>query len=407
MKLARRVSVALALTAACAAVYACVGDDPVGNSPAPDGGSPSTTDSGGTNPGDGGGQPDANGAACDGGGITCDGLCVDQTSDAKNCGRCAHDCGTGKCTSGVCQASLIVEATDGGSPITSITTDQTDDNPKGLATHVFWSVTGAGGGVFQDNVAGGNKLTLSISGAAQRTNVVVDQSDVYWFSQNFGAPPQPVLKGKVNQAGSQAGVGAINGPFIQSILFNPANKNVVGSYATSNTEHGAFKCPLDGGGCVNMTTYSGQPGGNVATDGTNIFFCDPDGGLILRSTLGGNSSGTYMQGQETPNLLRVDGNSIYWSNSGTKTIQRGPLSGSTRKQMAATTNAADGLAADAVNVYWTDSIKGTLEYAPITGAGPNTPYVTMGASNTPMRLVRDAGFLYFTHQGSIYRIALP
>ncbi len=408
MKLARRLSVASLLVASCAAVYACVGDDPVPSTPStPDGGAPSGSDSG-SNPGTDGGDQDANGTACQGGGITCDGVCIDPSSDAKNCGRCAHDCGSAKCTMGKCEAKLIVAAADGGTVITSLTTDQSDDDPKGVATRIFYAVTGSGGGVFQDSVNGGNSVALSTTSAAQRTNVVVDQTDVYWFLQNFGGPQQPVVKAQVNAAGSQTGYGVMNAPYIQSILYYPANKNVIGSYSATATTHGVFKCPGDGGACTNMVTFSGNPGGNVAKDSANVYFSSPDEGLILRSTLTGGSAGTYIQGQATPNLLRVNGTNLYWTNKGTNTIQKGSLTGAAvAKQMASTTNTADGIAADAVNVYWTDSTNGTVNYAPITGSGPNTPYVTMGASAAPMRLVRDAGFLYFSHQGSIYRVALP
>lgn len=44
---------------------------------------------------------------------------------------------------------------------------------------------------------------------------------------------------------------------------------------------------------------------------------------------------------------------------------------------------------------------------PNSGASSNTAYVTLGPTALPMRLVRDTGFLYFTHNGGIYRVALP
>lgn len=388
-------------------VYACVGDEPERVVPSVDGGTdtgPSSSEDDAGEKVDGG---NGNGDACDGG-STCEGVCVDTSSDPENCGRCAHDCGKGTCESGVCKPALIADVGDGGAAITSLTTDQTDDNPQGLAQRVFWSATGTGGGVFQDNVVGGDKVTLSTAPPTSRSNVVVSQSNVFWFSQNFGGAPQPVLKGQVNIAASQASVGTMNASFIQSILYDATTKNVVGSYAVNATQHGIFKCGPGGGvTCTSAITYSGQPGGNVATDGTGVYFCDPDNGLILRTALTGGSSSSYVTNQATPNLLRVDGTNLYWSNSGTKTIQRGGLGGGTPKQLASAASAADGLAADAVNVYWTETATGKLSYAPITGAGPTTAYVTLGASTVPMRLVRDTGFLYFSHGTAIYRVALP
>jgi hypothetical protein len=399
-----RILVACGVFSASVFFYACVGDDPTSNAPADDGGLNENE----TGPNvDGARDNDSgNGEPC-AGGIMCDGVCVDSKADAKNCGRCAHDCGEGACDQGVCKSSLVIADPDAGGTITSITTDQGDDRPKGLAQRIFWSVNGAGGGVFQDNVIGGNTITLSTSGGAQMTNVVVEGTSAYWFSQNFGSSPQPLSKAQVNTAASQTSAGTINGPFIQSIMYDAASQSIVGSYAVSGTTHGTFKC-VGAAACVNATTFTGQPGGNVAKDDSSVYFCDPDNGIILKSNFAGSSSTTYAQAQATPNLLRVDGTFLYWSNSGTKTIQRASLAdASNTKQMASTTNAADGLAADAVNVYWTDSATGTLNYAPITGAGPSTAYVTLGTSIAPMRLVRDTGFLYFTHRGAIHRVALP
>ncbi|MEI9885805.1 MAG: hypothetical protein WDN08_04755 [Rhizomicrobium sp.] len=210
---------------------------------------------------------------------------------------------------------------------TSLTTDQGDDNPKALAQKIFWSVTGTGGGVFQDNVIGGNTLILSTTAAGPKVTLAVDPTTVYWFGQNFGGPPQPVVKSLVNTAGTTpTGIGSINGSFIQSILYDAANKYVIGNYAVSSTMHGAFRCGPIGGtvACANLTTFTGQPGGNIVSDGTYVYFTNPDDGIIQRSTLNGGSTGSYITAQDTPTLLRIDATNIYWTNVGTQTIQRGP-----------------------------------------------------------------------------------
>jgi hypothetical protein len=386
-------------SALSATAYACVGD--TGTPPVDAGPDTSVTKDAAPDTGDAGGT-------CDDGGETCNGGCVDTANDAKNCGRCAHDCGQGKCTAGVCQPVLVAGDPDGGVAITSVTTDQTDDNPAGVAQHVFWASTGTAGGVFQDNVIGGNTIKLSTSSATTQTNVVVNQANVFWFIQNFGGPPQPILKGQVGSAGSQTSLGSMNGSFVQSILYEPKSQYVWGSYASNSTTLGVFKCQNGSNvTCTSVTTASGQPGGNVATDGTYVYYANPNNGLISWASFTGNV-GAFIQNQATPTLLRVDGTSMYWFNSGTKTLERAALTGPTAKQLASAASAVDGLAADAVNVYWTESASGTVSYAPITGAGPNTPYVTtLGPSTVPMRLVRDTGFLYFSHNSAIYRVALP
>ncbi len=407
MRIFGRVLVLGGILGACALVGACVGDD-----------SANVPDASGS---DGGGDADATtadangdgangdgGLSCDGGAL-CNGTCVDTSSDPVNCGRCAHDCGKGQCSAGVCQAVLMAGDPDGGDTITSIATEQPADSPTVMAQHVFWSMTGLSGGVFQDNVTGGNTVKLSTNGVTGLSTVVVNQGNVYWYVMNPGGPPQPLLKAQVGSAGSQAAFATENGGVLQSMLYDPGSHYLYGNYQLNVTTLGAFKCGPDTGSptCSTVITYTGTTAGNVATDGTRMYFCDIDNGAIDWTTFT-NSSGTYIQGQATPNALRVDGNYVYWFNSGTKTVVRATINGPTPKQLAAPSNAVDALAADAVNVYFTEHATGNLSYAPITGAGPTTPYVTnLGPSSTPMRLVRDTAFLYFSHNTGIYRVALP
>lgn len=420
MATSRRLAFVVFCILGAALAWACVGDDP-----AP-GGSPETNDSGasssgttsssgtgsssGTTSSSGGSSgTDASGCAT---GIMCDGTCVDDKTDKKNCGRCTHDCGSGDCAAGVCKQVLLAgdSMADGGTVVTSIATDQTSDNPKALAQRVFWSVSGTGNGVFQDTVQGGNTVKLSTS-AIGSTTVVVDSSTVYWFGQNFGGPPQPVLKGTVNSAGSQTGVSTMNANFLNAITYDAANKNIVGSYKASSTTFGAFKCgPTNGTVTCGAlgATFTGAVGGNVAIDAANIYYLAPADGLIIRDALSGGNSGAYSTTEASPVLVRVDGMNLFWANSGDKKINRSSLgSKGAVTPLATAANEPSGLAADAVNVYWTDSTLGTVNYAPRTGSGPNSTYVTLGPSSSPMRLVRDTGFLYFSHNGGIYRVALP
>jgi len=347
-------------------------------------------------------------AGCDG--SVCNGTCVTTDNDPANCGRCSHSCGTGQCSSGVCQPTLIDGDPngDGGTIITSLTTEQGDDNPQGPAQHIFWGETGTAGGVFQDNVLGGNMIKLSTSGVAASTNVVASGSSVFWFSLNLGGPPQPILEGQVSTANSQTAFSTVNGSAIQSIMFDATNAAVAGSLTVNGTQFAFFKCPVSTKTCT-LYTFSGTLQGNVATDGTKIYVADSGDGIIDDMTLGaGSNESDIVQNQATPTLLRIDGTFIHWFDSGTKAIERQSLTGSTAKQLATTADAITGLAADPVNVYWTDPTAGVLSYAPITGSGPNTAYVSsLGPSSSPMRLVRDSAFLYFTHNAAIYRVALP
>src|SRR5687768_11952787 len=95
-------ALAVAATSVGIVLVACVGDDPVGSTPAPDA---SASSSSGGNDGSSGassGTP-ANDACAN----TCAGQCVDFQTDPANCGSCGKSCTTtaGKsfaCVAGEC-----------------------------------------------------------------------------------------------------------------------------------------------------------------------------------------------------------------------------------------------------------------------------------------------------------------
>ena len=105
--------------------------------------------------------------------------------------------------------------------------------------------------------------------------------------------------------------------------------------------------------CTNRETFTVKPGCNIASDSTNVYFCAPEEGLILRAALAGGAASQYASAQSTTGAL------------------------------------------------------GALRFMSLTGSGQRVTYVDLGASSKPMRLVRDKGFLYFTHNTAPYRVALP
>jgi hypothetical protein len=344
--------------------------------------------------------------ACDGG-LICNSVCTPVMTDPLNCGRCAHDCGPGaKCMSGICQAVLVTTALNGGLPV-ALATDAPPDNPTGASAHVFWAVSaGAPAGVYQDNVAGGNLLTLS-TGPAVQSDVAVHGAAVYWPTYNNGNGIIGILKGNVGMAASQLGVGNFMAAGQYGIILDGAGSQLFGNY-TQAGNYGIYRCALNMTACTSVIAFAGKPAFNMATDGTYIYMADSNGGEISSVRINGGNTAPVAMAQATPNLLRVDGMHLYWSNSGTKTLWKGDLpAGANKQQIASTANAATGLAADAVNVYWTDSVTGTVNYAPIGGGGMTTTYVTQGTSPNPMRLVRDGASLYWIYKSSIYRVALP
>jgi hypothetical protein len=346
------------------------------------------------------------GAGCEAGAMACGGTCVAVMSDPANCGRCAHDCGMGaSCSAGVCQP-VQVTTTPGA---VSLTTDIYSDNPTGVATHVFWAAPGPSGGVFQDNVTGGNKIMLSTTSGGGSNDVAVTGSSVYWPNYNPGNGALTLLEGNVSAAMTQNPV-ATGGLFggVQGIVIDPNTKYLFGSFMSgSGTNYGVYECLNMGTTCTSVVSFAGLAAINIATDATYVYMADQNSGVIKSVQISNGSSASIVMSQSTPNLLRVNGTFLFWSNSGGMTIMRSQLTGASPIQVASTSAPATGLAADAVNAYWTDSTAGTVNYAPIGGGGSTTPYVTQGVSTDPMRLVRDTKSLFWIHSGVIWRVALP
>ena len=345
-------------------------------------------------------------------GTMCNGTCVTLATDGQNCNRCGHDCGTGgTCLAGVCQPVPINTRATGA---TALATDQPADNPTSTALHVFWAIAGTGGGVFQDNVTGGNVITLNTGTSANTNAIAVHGQNVYWQAYNAGNGSFTIVQGTVGTAATQSSAGnsSFSAGSLEGLLYDTVGNYIYGAYNTgAGTGFGMYRCPIGTAtpGCASVGSFSGLAAKNIATDGTTyVFMADQNVGFIESVGLASNNESSFVLNQGTPTLLRVNGAYLYWVNSGPMTIARCMTAGcASAAQVASANHAPDGLAADAVNVYFTDSTAGTISYAPIGGGGPVTTYVTQTTSTTPMLLVRDSKSLYWNNGTTLYRVALP
>src|SRR5580658_1094135 len=103
--------------------------------------------------------------------------CTDTTSDPSNCGACGHNCQGSTCTASLCVPSVIASP---GGLIGDIAVDQS-------GTHVYWTISGMGGGVFAKPFAGGNAAQISYPPNSEDDprGIAVDQNNAYWV--DFGS----------------------------------------------------------------------------------------------------------------------------------------------------------------------------------------------------------------------------
>ncbi len=327
---------------------ACVGDSASGEtSTTDDGGSPSNDGAAAGNGGDGGlasGGGDAagtsdsgpapcgtvNSACCAGntcnGGAQCNGAicacppaaqtacgttCVDTQGDAKNCGRCGHDCLVGTCNAGKCSAFTVTSDALGNRLFTD-------------GGRVYWTRDQSGpthAGFFTAKLDGTDPQTVFDAGASYCKSAVAALGKAYFSCYNgatydirqctlpCGAGSSTVLKGGIAS--------------MSAMTVNPA------------TGTAYYAVP---------TTYNQAPAGGIFD--------------IVGNRIGGAT-------QANANDLIVANGSIYWLNSGTYLNDNVQLNGGVKRASllspstetvvvtAGNTYYDNGtLAVDANNVYY-------------------------------------------------------
>lgn len=206
---------------AISSAQGCVGDD----APAPvttDGSTPGA-DTGTTSPDTGTSSGGDAEAGCTK--TVCTSGCVDLQSDPANCGACDNDCGGGQCQAGVCQAVAVASGVD---------------EPVSVAVAgnaVFWLRAGAlercpiTGCATTSKVTGeGETYPASYTSKVNGRLVATTATDVFWIGRN--APSGNILH--------------------------------------------VYKCPLAGCAFGTPTDFhqapSGEQLGQIATQGTNVYF---------------------------------------------------------------------------------------------------------------------------------------
>jgi hypothetical protein len=331
------------------------------------------------------------GPSCEAGLSACKGLCVDETSDPENCGRCGHRCQGGSCsgTPPVCQPVTLAtgpvyiqglavgptnvywDNTMSGVPapagtINSISID--GGNPTVLAsaqpdpivlaadnTNLYWT---DGSGVVKTMHVGGGGIATIASGQDNPYFVVVDANNVYWDTFNDGTVMSaPILGGTpVTLATGQ---------------LHPASLAVTAThvYWAGDTSIAIFRVPI-GGGTVETLVAGGPPdaayagGGDIAVNATHLYWTQPGAtpttGTVMAIPLDGGSPTTLASDQDGPGAIALDATNVYWVTYNGGTVMALPLAGGTPITLASGQSGPGGLALDATTVYWANYAGGQV-----------------------------------------------
>jgi len=132
-------------------------------------------------------------------------------------------------------------------------------------------------------------------------------------------------------------------------------------YWGGSSGHAIQKVPLAGGTAADLVT--GTDAQYLASDGTNVYWSDfsMQGGAFVRVPVGGGTPTVLATGLSNPGDIAVDGTNVYFANSstlfGTK-FWKVPQGGATPAMVAMTTDfAVYEIAVDATIIYWAASNK--------------------------------------------------
>jgi len=341
---------------------------------------------------------------------------ADLQSDAKNCGKCGHDCLGGTCSSGACQPVLVASSTSlAPYAMTMAGTDLIFTNVRGTSLATVFKVAA--------NATNGNPTQLVDYGTGYTTplvdgypyGVAAQGTDFYTSITANGGSGGNWEAGvdRCPQTGCTQKTVAFYG--VNSSAVTTSSSNVFfGSYDT-NDVYIVQMANLDMSNRQTIASPASEVLG-ILFDGGDLFYATTDGVFHCKGTTCDTAAITQGQAIDAE-LLAADSANVYFTSlpsADVPTVQSVARAGGLPKLISNKPMLPFAVATDGTNVYFTDigdinvSTTGAVYRCPVTGCNGNEELLSNGAAagDNPRPIVVDAQFVYWgTRGGKIWRLA--
>jgi hypothetical protein len=339
-------------------------------------GGASGSGSGSGSGGSSGGGVAESGVTCASGESLCNGVCVNEQTDANNCGGCGLACSL-PCASGRCVERL----TSGGAYAVAVD-----------STNVYWTTSATPeGSVMSIPKNGGTPVALQ-SGGGGGAGIAVDATHVYWTVDVAGT----VMKVPIGGGAPITLASGQSSPF--GIAVDAANV-----YWTTFVDDGTvMSVPIGGGTLVTLAIGQSNPMG-ITSDATNVYWADfgtgaknYSDGAVMAVPIGGGAPTTLATGAYAA-CVAVNATDLFWN---WDTIAKLPLQDGGLSTTLSTIPGG-GLALDSTQIYWVPT--GGPVSLPLDGGTPTV--LATGFAGALLSIAVDATSVYFTSlNGGVFKI---
>jgi hypothetical protein len=332
--------------------------------------------------------PDGSAPASDGAVVMCTPSPSFDT-DAKNCGRCGHDCFGGVCSAGKCgKVELSAPAR-----VDEIVLDGND---------LYMASTSPSGGV--------HKVPLSVGGTSGLVapcsycqGLAVDATSVFFGGLSDGDNPQTCAKG-----GCAAASNLGTSTYLKKIV-------LLGGRMIIGSDDGVQLVEKTGGGAVILDSTTRVF--DLATDGVFVYYTNYTNSVYRVRVSGGarEKVGDHIGDRTDTRALAVAAGRVYWTD--TNLTSEGKVFGVGTDLSIMRVEYAPGkvglvpsaIGADGTHVYWATvgaaAGQGGLYRCPIAGCA--APTVIVDGLVGPRTLLVTNDSIFVGHENGVFRIAKP